>query len=876
MPKVHFFKLAQELGERPVELQKKLAAEGISIRSTSSMLDEGTAEQIRGFLRQEAMKVSSTEVVEAVVAASAVLEGAPLPAPQPTPTPTPESAVVTEAKPEPAPEIKKPVTRIIKKTAGPDGQRTEVREARPPSSPPPRSDQRRPQDPKKRNLLLTPESEGGLSPEAEFGIVKAAGIIPIAQPRPARPPQRDDRGGPRPGGPPRPDGPRPPRGPMPAGGTAAPPAPGDAGKPGGPGRAPAAGGAAKKKQKRTVFSEKDKTRLQKRQSDFSSTTIRSRRKRRTGERREEAFVMDEPVIITGPITVGELAERAHVVPAQVITQLIGMGVLATVNQMIQPEQALSVLEKLSIEALYESDMVEHASWRLTASNGQSVTEGVERPPVVTILGHVDHGKTTLLDAIRKTNVTAQEYGGITQHIGAYQVEINGKKISFLDTPGHAAFTAMRARGANLTDIAILVVAADDGIQPQTIEAIDHAKAAKVPIIVAINKIDVPDAQPDAVKQQLTGYGLVAEEWGGDTIMVQVSAKKGINLEQLLEMILLVAEVQDLHAVADGPARGAVVETKLDKQRGPVATMLVQEGTLRVGDPIVVGMVSGKIRAMADDLGRPLKEAGPSMPVEITGMSEVPIAGDLFEVVDDERKAREIAESRRMKARDERLQARVSLQNLSSMVASGVVLDLNIIVKTDVAGSIEAISQALSQLEHQEIRVNIIHAGVGDVTESDVLLASASQAIIVGFHVRMEAQARAIAEEQGIDVRLYQIIYDIIDDVTKAMVGMLAPVYEEAVLGHAEVRATFKVSRLGVIAGCYVKDGLIRRGAKIRVLRAGDKVFEGTLDSLKHLKEDVREMAQGFECGISLDKFNAWQEGDIIEAYIIKELRRETL
>jgi translation initiation factor IF-2 len=664
---------------------------------------------------------------------------------------------------------------------------------------------------------------------------------------------------------------------------------------GGPAPAPDAAGAkgpakgaprpgdAKKKQKRTVFSDKDKgpNRLAPaRGSQFTSTVIRSRRKRR-GEKGGgggggDSYVLDEPVIITGPITVGELAEIAHVTPAQIISQLIGMGVLATINQMIEPEQAVAALEKLEIEAHFGSDLAEQASWRLTATTTGGEATGEIRPPVVTILGHVDHGKTTLLDSIRNTNVTAQEFGGITQHIGAYQVEIKGQKITFLDTPGHAAFTAMRARGANLTDIAILVVAADDGVQPQTVEAIDHAKAAKVPIIVAINKIDLPDAQPDIVKQALTSYDLVSEDYGGDTIMVPLSAKKGMNIEQLLEMILLVAEVQELRAEADLPARGAVVESKLDKQRGPVATMLVQEGTLKVGDALVVGMVSGKIRAMTDDKGRPLKTAGPSTPVVITGLADVPVAGDLFETVEEERKARDIAEMRQQKARAERLQTHISLQNLSSMVASGLVKDLNIIVKSDVAGSIEAISQALGQVTQNEIRVNIIHAGVGDVTESDVLLADASNAIIVGFHVRLETQARAIAEEKGIDVRLYQVIYDLIDDVEKAMVGMLAPIFEESVLGHAEVRAVFKLTKAGTIAGCYVKDGLVRRGAKVRVLRAGEKVFESNLDSLKHLKDDVREMAQGYECGIGVDNFNAWQEGDIVEAYVIKELRRETL
>ncbi len=649
------------------------------------------------------------------------------------------------------------------------------------------------------------------------------------------------------------------------------------------GKAPPRGADAKKKQKRTVFSEQDKDRARtQRSADFSSTTIRTRRKRRVpgggGERNDvgQPIVIEEPVIITGAITVGELAERVRALPAQVITQLIGMGVMATVNQQIEPEQAISVLEKLGYEALYEREMMEQASWRLTTGGTEAVAGGELRPPVVTILGHVDHGKTTLLDSIRKTNVTEQEFGGITQHIGAYQTVVQGKRITFLDTPGHAAFTAMRARGANLTDIAVLVVAADDGIQPQTIEAIDHAKAAKVPIIVAINKIDLPDAQPEAVKQQLTGHGLVSEEWGGDTIMVPLSAKRGMNIEQLLEMILLVAEVQDLHAQEDVPAHGAVVESKLDKQRGPVATVLVQQGTLHVGDALVIGMVSGKIRAMSDYKGRPLREAGPSTPVEITGLSEVPVAGDLFDVMDEERKARDLAEQRQLKAREERLQTHVSLQNLSNMVASGQVRDLNIIVKSDVAGSIEAISQALSQNVHAEIRVNIIHAGVGDITESDVLLASASDGIIVGFHVRTEPQARLIAEEAGIDVRSYQVIYDLVDDVQKAMVGMLKPIFEEAILGHAEVRAVFKITRYGKIAGSYVTDGLVRRNSKVRVKRGGELVHEGNMDTLKHLKDDVREMAQGFECGISLDNFSDWKEGDIIESYIIKELRRETL
>ena len=790
--------------------------------------------------------------------------------------------------PAPAAEVKPPQRVFKLPQPGRDGHPTAQRvdgqvKAKPVEHPPKAK--------KARNPLLL---DSTLSPDAEFGIVKAAGIIPLPPARPERPRREEQRPPqqqqqpsqqqqqrkppfpPRPGGPPRADGDRP-RSAAPGVPIVPAEVPADKGK--GVVRGPAApAGKKKTPQKRTVFSEKDRSVFQaKRNATPSSTTIRDRRKRRGEAARAEEFVLEEPLVITGPITVGELSERAHVLPAQVITQLISMGILATVNQQLEAEQAVEALTKLNIEALYERDLVEKAPWVLTpSSGGEGATRGETRPPVVTILGHVDHGKTTLLDSIRKTNVTAQEFGGITQHIGAYQVVVNERKITFLDTPGHAAFTAMRARGANLTDIAVLVVAADDGIQPQTIEAIDHAKAAHVPIIVALNKIDLPDAQPEVVKQQLTAHGLVAEEWGGDTIIVPLSAKKGLNIEHLLEMILLVADVQELQADAVSAARGAVVESKLDKQRGPLATVLVQQGTLQVGAALVLGMVSGKVRAMTDDRGNPMKEAGPSTPVEITGLSEVPVAGDLFEVVADERKAREIAGERQQKAREERLQTNVSLQNLSSLVASGLVKDLNLIVKSDVAGSIEAISQITSQIEHAEIHLNIIHAGVGDVTESDVLLAQASQAIIVGFHVRIELQARLMAEEFGIDVRLYQVIYDMADDIEKAMIGMLTPIFEEAILGHAEVRAVFKVSHVGTIAGCYVKDGLVRRGAKVHVLRAGELIHTGTLDSLKHLKDDVRELAQGFECGISLNAFSTWQEGDIIECYVVKELRRETL
>jgi len=926
LPKVHFFRLAQELGEHPNKLRTKLAASGISVPSTSSMLDEDTARLVREFLRKEAATQATAEAAvqapaapppppAAAEAVTPIAEApqpeaeAPVEIPKPVaeppapvaetpapvaeaPTPVAEAPAPVAETPAPvAPAEPRPVTHVIKRVQGTDGHASmqSVAPRKEASPHPPRSAEAQPGKeglpprPRKArsNQLITPETDGGLSPDAEFGIVKAAGTVPIPT-RPERPPRREGvRPGERPpvpgqAGRPRPTEARPPRG-GPVAPQAQPPDLSKGALKGGPPRGP----ETKKKQKRTVFSEQDRDRgrTHTRAADFASTTIRSRKKRRGVVRAEAASqlaAIEEPIIISGPITVRELAERTQTPPAQLITQLIGLGTMATVNQMIDPEQAVTILEKIGFEAVYERELVEQASWRLATGGTATLTTGVHRPPVVTILGHVDHGKTTLLDSIRKTHVTAGEFGGITQHIGAYQVLINEKKITFLDTPGHAAFTAMRARGANLTDIAVLVVAADDGVQPQTIEAIDHAKAAKVPIIVAINKTDVPDAQPEVVKQQLTSHELVAEEWGGDTIMVPVSAKQATGIDQLLEMILLVAEVQELRAETDKPARGAVVESRLDKQRGPLATILVQEGTLHVGDALVVGMVSGKVRAMTDDKGNPLREAGPSMPVEVTGLSEVPVAGDLFEAVDDERKARDIAEQRQLKARAERLQTNVSLQNLSSMVASGQVQDLNIIVKTDVAGSIEAISQALSQIEQGEIRVNIIHGGVGDITESDVLLASASQAIIVGFHVHIEQQGRMIAEEAGIDVRIYQVIYDLVDDVQKAMVGMLTPVLEEVILGHAEVRAVFKITRVGTIAGSYVTDGLLRRNAKVRVKRAGEVVTTGNLDSLKHLKDDVREMAQGFECGIGLDNYNGWQEGDIVECFQVREVRRETL
>jgi len=497
-----------------------------------------------------------------------------------------------------------------------------------------------------------------------------------------------------------------------------------------------------------------------------------------------------------------------------------------------------------------------------------------RPPVVTVMGHVDHGKTSLLDAIRQTNITQREAGGITQHIGASEVEINGKKIVFLDTPGHEAFTTLRARGAQVTDIAILVVAADDGVMPQTVEAINHAKAAGVPIIVAVNKIDKPTANPERVKQQLAEYDLIPEEWGGDTIFVNVSAKTKVGIDQLLEMVLLVAEMAELKANYNCRARGVIIESKLDKGRGPIATVLVQRGTLKVGDDIVAGSAYGRVRALFSSLGKKIKEAGPSIPVEVLGLSEVPTAGDILRAVENEREAKAIAEEHANKQKESEFATskKISLNKLYERLQKGEVKELNLIIKADVQGSIEALKQSLEKCSTDEVEVRIIHGAVGAITESDVMLASASNAIIVGFNVRPDSNAKKLAEKEQIDIRTYRIIYDVVDDVKAAMKGMLEPEYEEVVLGRAEVRALFKVPGVGVVAGCFVTEGKITRNANIRVLRQGIVVYEGKIASLKRFKDDVREVMSGYECGIGVEKFNDLKEQDVLEAFIERPIQ----
>ena len=550
-----------------------------------------------------------------------------------------------------------------------------------------------------------------------------------------------------------------------------------------------------------------------------------------------------------------------------------MGIMASISQVIDYDTA--ALVAMEIGAKVEREVVVTIEDRLfVPDEEQDDTNMQPRCPVVVVMGHVDHGKTSLLDAIRSANVTLGEAGGITQHIGAYQVICDDRPITFLDTPGHAAFTSMRARGAQVTDIAVLVVAADDGIMPQTVEAINHAKAAGVNIIVAINKIDKPAANIDKVKQELTEHNLVPEEWGGDVICVPVSAKTKEGIDNLLENILLVAEVGELKANPDRAAKGTVIEAKLDKGRGPIATILVQNGTLRLGDVVIAGTSLGRVRVMLNDKGERITEAGPSTPVEITGLSEVPSAGDIFNAVADERLAKELAEQRRHEAKEEVFKAyqKVTLDNLFSQISDGEMKELPIIVKADVDGSVEAVKQSLEKLSNAEVRVRVIHGGVGAVSESDVMLANASNAIIVGFNVRPENTAREVAERDNVDIRLYRIIYDAIEEVASAMKGMLAPKFRDVELGRAEVRSVFKITNVGVVAGCYVLDGKITRHANIRVVRDGIIVADDKLDSLKRFKDDVKEVATGYECGMSLVKFKDIKDGDIFEAYLVEEYR----
>ncbi len=591
------------------------------------------------------------------------------------------------------------------------------------------------------------------------------------------------------------------------------------------------------------------------------------------QRKEKIDNTPKKIIVRGSMTVGELAKLLHKDASEVIKKLLFLGVMATINQELDLDTIQLIADEYKVEVEIKIPVEEDNFETVEETDDPADLE--ERPPVVTIMGHVDHGKTTLLDAIRHTSVTEGEAGGITQHIGAYQVETKGKKITFLDTPGHEAFTTMRARGAQVTDITILVVAADDGVMPQTVEAINHAKAANVPIIVAVNKIDKPEANPDRIKQELTEHALVPEEWGGDTIFVNVSAKQRQGLDELLEMILLVAEVQEIKSNPNKRARGTVIEAELDKGRGPVARLLVQHGTLKIGDAFVAGVCFGRVRAMVNDKGRRVKEASPSTPIELTGLTEVPQAGDPFIVFEDERKARDIAERRASKLRLSELRSnkRITLDDLYTQIKEGEMKDLNVIIKGDVQGSVEALKGSLEKIDIEGVRVNIIHTGAGAITESDIILASASNAIIIGFNVRPEPAAKAVADQEKVDIRLHRIIYNVIEEIESAMKGLLDPVYKEVVIGQAEVRNVFKISRIGAIAGCMITTGKITRNAEARLIRNGVVSYEGKIDSLKRFKDDAKEVAQGYECGISLENFNDLKEGDIIEAFVMETVER---
>ncbi|WP_313798640.1 translation initiation factor IF-2 [Cytobacillus sp.] len=580
------------------------------------------------------------------------------------------------------------------------------------------------------------------------------------------------------------------------------------------------------------------------------------------------------ITFTESLTVAELAKKLYREPSEIIKKLFMLGVMATINQDLDKDAIELIASEYGVE-VEEEVIIDTTDLEVYFTNDDDA-DLVERPAVVTIMGHVDHGKTTTLDSIRNTKVTAGEAGGITQHIGAYQVEENGKKITFLDTPGHAAFTTMRARGAQVTDITVLVVAADDGVMPQTVEAINHAKAAEVPIIVAVNKMDKEAANPDRVMQELTEYGLVPEAWGGDTIFVPIAALKGEGIDNLLEMILLVSEVEEYKANPNRNAVGTVIEAQLDKGRGSVATLLVQNGTLKVGDPIVVGNTFGRVRAMVNDLGRRVKTAGPSTPVEITGLNEVPQAGDRFVVLDDEKTARQVGEARAQQAlqaqRSEK--TRVSLDNLFEHMKQGEMKELNIVVKADVQGSAEALTTALQKIDVEGVNVRILHTGAGAINESDITLAAAFNAIVIGFNVRPDINAKRAAEAEGVEIRLHRIIYKVIEEIELAMKGMLDPEFEEKIIGQAEVRQTFKVSKVGTIAGSYVTDGKITRDSGIRLIRDGIVVFEGEIDALKRFKDDAKEVNQGYECGITIKNFNDVKEGDVIEAYIMQEIERK--
>ncbi len=913
MGKTKVHELAQKLGLEDEVLLERLQEAGVDVKSSKGILEE---EDLRKFEAASAPVVEKIEeeritpgiirrrrkevpkpVTAAEEPAPAQAESAPAP-PVIQPPDVPETPpVVSEEKAEEpvaeAPEEKTPAKAAPAKAEPP----VEEPSAKEPAQEKPAAAQ-----------AQTVRPSAVVPKEAKVQRVtpsraKILGRVELPQPPSREEPVRGERGAPRKEGPARPSGPRRqgegPAGQRPGeGARGARPAPSP--RPGRSAPAPglpaggeafapkeARGGKKKKKGKGADYSEApggrgDVARRRGKREVFEpERSDRLRRGKRAPKPTKKTEVTVSKAIkriirISDAITVGELAKRMGVKANDLIKELMRQGTMVTINHPLDFESAAILASEFNYEvenvAFDEETILEHAS--IKEGEEEKPEDLLPRPPVVTIMGHVDHGKTSLLDAIRTTNVTAGEAGGITQHIGAYDVELEGKKITFLDTPGHEAFTAMRARGAKVTDIVILVVAADDGVMPQTKEAINHSKAAGVPIIVAVNKIDKPDANPERVKQELTEFGLVPEDWGGDTIFVEVSAKQRVNLDQLLEMVLLQSDVMELKANPNKRAKGTIVEARLDKGRGPVATVLVQAGTLKIGDPIVTGVHFGRVRTMTDDRGERVEEAGPSFPVEVTGLSGVPDAGDLFNAVDDEKTAKDVAQHRQAKMREAELAktSKISLEQLYARIQQGDVKELKVIIKADVQGSVEAVKDSLTKLSTDACRLVVIHTAVGGIIESDISLAAASDAIVLGFNVRPEPKAAALAETEGVDIRLYNIIYDAVADIRDAMEGLLAPTLREKALGRVEVRETFFVSKVGTIAGCYVLEGKVLRGSQVRLVRDNVVVWQGKMSSLKRFKDDVREVATGYECGIGLENYNDIKVGDIIEAFEMEEVK----
>lgn len=908
MGKTRVYELAQRLGLENKALLEKLHERGIDAKTHMSVLEEEDLQKFEEAAAPKVEKVEEERITPGIIRRRRKEVPKPVAATPQAVVPTEDEAGETEPGAEQVPEVAEsapaepqaapsetPVSASVPEVGGETREAAEKAPlAEEPAAAPeeqaaaPVSAEAKPSEPVEKS----PKKEAKVE-KATPSRAKILGRVELPQ-APAAP-RREEAGNGRPR---RADSGRPERaGGGPGGPRQAPAA--RPGRPAAPGPVPPAGpgepfpgkeprgGKKKKKGKGADYSEargarSEGARRRDRREVFEpQRSDKLRRGRRAAKATKKTEVTVSKAIkriirISDVITVGELAKRMGVKANDLIKELMRQGSMVTINHPLDFETAALLATEFQYEvenvAFDEETILEHDS--LKEGEEEKAEDLKPRPPVVTIMGHVDHGKTSLLDAIRTTNVTAAEAGGITQHIGAYDVELEGKKITFLDTPGHEAFTAMRARGAKVTDIVILVVAADDGVMPQTKEAINHSKAAQVPLIVAINKIDKPDANPDRVKQELTEFGLVPEDWGGDTIFVEVSAKQRQNLDTLLEMILLQAEVMDLKANADKRAKGTIVEARLDKGRGPVATVLVESGTLRIGDPVVSGVHYGRVRTMTDDRGARVEEAGPSFPVEVTGLSGVPEAGDLFHAVEDERAAKDVAQHRQQKLREAELAktSKISLEQLYARIQQGDVKELKVILKADVQGSVEAVKDSLSKLSTDACRLLVIHTGVGGIIESDVSLASASDAIVLGFNVRPEPKANALAEAEGVDIRLYNIIYDAVADIRDAMEGLLAPTLREKYLGRVEVRDTFIVSKVGTIAGCYVLDGKIQRGAQVRLVRDNVVVWQGRLSSLKRFKDDAKEVASGYECGIGLENYNDIKVGDIIEVFEIEEVK----